>query len=587
MNGPTEFFTLHCNGIKLAKKDGLFGKSDPFVVIKRQDNVPFAYSEVVKNNLNPYWKPIVLDVAAAGGIQSRITVTVTDFDEDGKHDLIGKFSCSIQELVSQTGKQHQLLDSRNKKAGQFVVSKADREVKPRPMAYDVTFTVKNLPRMDGIMGKSDPFLKVFAKNPSGGHRFVAKTKYVNDVTNCTWESIQLTDRLCGGHEAPLTLKVYDYDADGTHDFIGECHTTLREIVSADPTFLLINKKLQQQGGYKNSGVAGVVRQCATQPTNDEIPSSITLSIKGHKLSKKDFMGKSDPFLSIKLGSQEIHKTEVKKQDLEPVWKDFNIDVARCGGLDSELSWEVYDWDKNTSNDLIGKVTLTLREVTYYNKNPVFGLVNPSSKDKLGYKNSGFLVFNGVIQNKGPQGGFPPGGAPQQGGFPPQQGGYGAPQQGGHPPQQGYGAPQQGYGAPQQGYGAPQQGYGAPQRDLQGGAPPQGNPYGGAPQQGYGAPQQGYGAPQQGYGAPQGNPYGGAPQQGYGAPQQGYGAPQQGYGAPQGSPYGGAPQQGYGAPQGNPYGGAPQQGYGAPQGNPYGGAPQQGYGAPQGNPYGGH
>ena len=66
MNGPTEFFTLHCNGIKLAKKDGLFGKSDPFVVIKRQDNVPFAYSEVVDNNLNPYWKPIVLDVAAAG-----------------------------------------------------------------------------------------------------------------------------------------------------------------------------------------------------------------------------------------------------------------------------------------------------------------------------------------------------------------------------------------------------------------------------------------------------------------------------------------------------------------------------------------
>merc|ERR1712125_218268 len=145
-----------------------------------------------------------------------------------------------------------------------------------------------------------------------------------------------------------------------------------------------------------------------------------------------------------------------------------------------------DWDKNTSNDLIGKISLTLREVTYYNKNPVFGLVNPSSKDKLGYKNSGFLVFNGVIQNKGPQGGFPPGGAPQQGGFPPQQG-YGAPQQGGYPPQQGYGAPPQGnpYG------GAPQQGYGAPQ----------GNPYGGAPQQGYGAPQQGYGAP------PQGNPYG--------------------------------------------------------------------------------
>jgi Ca2+-dependent lipid-binding protein len=63
---PTMFFSLHCSGIKLAKKDGLFGKSDPFVVLKRQDKTAFAFSEIVMNNLNPVWKPIEVDVEAAG-----------------------------------------------------------------------------------------------------------------------------------------------------------------------------------------------------------------------------------------------------------------------------------------------------------------------------------------------------------------------------------------------------------------------------------------------------------------------------------------------------------------------------------------
>ena len=63
-----ERFLLHTNGIKLAKKDGLFGKSDPFVVIKHQGR-PIAFSDVVMKNLNPFWKPILVDLKVCGGTQ--------------------------------------------------------------------------------------------------------------------------------------------------------------------------------------------------------------------------------------------------------------------------------------------------------------------------------------------------------------------------------------------------------------------------------------------------------------------------------------------------------------------------------------
>ena len=49
-----------------------------------------------------------------------------------------------------------------KKSGKFVVTKAKKKKKPRPLAFDVTFAVEGLPRMDGITGKSDPFLQVYA-----------------------------------------------------------------------------------------------------------------------------------------------------------------------------------------------------------------------------------------------------------------------------------------------------------------------------------------------------------------------------------------------------------------------------------------
>ena len=42
------------------------------------------------------------------------------------------------------------------------------------------------------------------------------TKYQKKTYTPTWEPIALTEHICGGYEAPLVLRVFDYDADGTH-----------------------------------------------------------------------------------------------------------------------------------------------------------------------------------------------------------------------------------------------------------------------------------------------------------------------------------------------------------------------------------
>ncbi|XP_026308199.1 copine-8-like [Piliocolobus tephrosceles] len=76
----------------------------------------------------------------------------------------------------------------------------------------------------------------------------------------------------------------------------------------------------------------------------------------NKLDKKDFFGKSDPFLVFYRSNEDgsftiCHKTEVVKNTLNPVWQAFKISVrALCNGdYDRTIKVEVYDWDRDGRN----------------------------------------------------------------------------------------------------------------------------------------------------------------------------------------------------------------------------------------------
>uniref|UniRef100_A0A8C6YFI8 Copine 8 n=1 Tax=Naja naja TaxID=35670 RepID=A0A8C6YFI8_NAJNA len=84
--------------------------------------------------------------------------------------------------------------------------------------------------------------------------------------------------------------------------------------------------------------------------------AVLMQFCANKLDKKDFFGKSDPFLvffrSNEDGSFTIcHKTEVIKNTLNPVWQAFKISIrALCNG----------DYDRH---DFIGEFTTSYRELS--------------------------------------------------------------------------------------------------------------------------------------------------------------------------------------------------------------------------------
>uniref|UniRef100_A0A4W6G5F1 Copine-3 n=1 Tax=Lates calcarifer TaxID=8187 RepID=A0A4W6G5F1_LATCA len=87
---------------KLDNKD-FFGKSDPYLEFYKQTETGWQLAhrtEVVKNNLNPSWRPfrIPLQSLCGGDMDKPIKVECYDYDNDGSHDLIGSFETTMTRL---------------------------------------------------------------------------------------------------------------------------------------------------------------------------------------------------------------------------------------------------------------------------------------------------------------------------------------------------------------------------------------------------------------------------------------------------------------------------------------------------------
>ena len=94
-------FRICCTNVD--KKD-LFGKSDPFLEIHKSREIGHPIlvyrTEVIKNTLNPTWKPFEIDLTAlcSGDTSLPLTFTVYDWDSNGSPDLIGGFKTSFREF---------------------------------------------------------------------------------------------------------------------------------------------------------------------------------------------------------------------------------------------------------------------------------------------------------------------------------------------------------------------------------------------------------------------------------------------------------------------------------------------------------
>lgn len=113
----------------------------------------------------------------------------------------------------------------------------------------VQFKGVKLANMDGLFGKSDPFLCFYRISEDGSWLKVHSTEYIKDNLNPVWKPFNITmQQLCNADpHRPVKVECWDYETDGKHDFIGEFQTSWAQI--ADPSWAgqLVNRKGKKTG----------------------------------------------------------------------------------------------------------------------------------------------------------------------------------------------------------------------------------------------------------------------------------------------------------------------------------------------------
>ncbi|ESO91349.1 hypothetical protein LOTGIDRAFT_209681 [Lottia gigantea] len=246
-----------------------------------------------------------------------------------------------------------------------------------------------------VISKSDPMCVLFMLDlKPHQYREIARTECINDNLNPDFVKKFEIDYYFEENQK-LKFEIYDVDSDkrklSDHDFLGKLECSLGEIVGSHGSCL----KRKLVGPATDNG-AIIVRA-------EEILACkevINMHIKGSDLDKKDFFGKSDPYLTISRANEDssytvVHKTEFIKNTLNPTWKPFQIKGSTLCNSDHNrtIKFICNDWNSDGSVDLIGEFDTNVLELIQGHKKS-FEVIykQKKAKKKKNYKNSGIITF---------------------------------------------------------------------------------------------------------------------------------------------------------------------------------------------------
>uniref|UniRef100_A0A8C7KZJ1 Copine 7 n=1 Tax=Oncorhynchus kisutch TaxID=8019 RepID=A0A8C7KZJ1_ONCKI len=223
------------------------------------------------------------------------------------------------------------------------------------------------------LNKSDPCVILMVQN-QGQWTELDRTEVIKSNLHPVFAKVFTLDYY---FEEVQKLRFEVYDIHGTHsigarddDFLGGVECTLGQIVA--------QKKMVKPLFLKYAKYAG--------------KSAIT-----------DLFSKSDPFLEIYRinddGSEQlVHRTEVIKNNLNPVWEPFKVSLISLCSCDEDrkLKCLVWDSDSRGKHDFIGEFYATFREMQKIGggSKVTWDCMNPKYKlKKKNYKNSGVVILS--------------------------------------------------------------------------------------------------------------------------------------------------------------------------------------------------
>ncbi|EKX32086.1 hypothetical protein GUITHDRAFT_148859 [Guillardia theta CCMP2712] len=197
-----------------------------------------------------------------------------------------------------------------------------------------------------------------ALNPPRGQGYSCRVLEMNSVSGSyelvdATEVVEVRDGKQGGFVFGKKKQLIRFElllsSDGTGEAAAKLDCTLGKIVGSSRSTLSA-QLVATSGGAEGCGKLTVLAEEIKDPTKDKI----WIKMKGINLAAKD-RGKSDPYIVIKrktaISEEVIHKTEWIKNNLNPEWQPFTIELMELCNGDMDRQFIIECWDRVLSPQL--------------------------------------------------------------------------------------------------------------------------------------------------------------------------------------------------------------------------------------------
>ncbi|KAF6984443.1 hypothetical protein CFC21_002454 [Triticum aestivum] len=214
---------------------------------------------------------------------------------------------------------------------------------------ELSFSASKLRNMDAL-SKSDPMLVVYTKM-DGRLEEIGRTEVILNSLEPLWITKAMINYQFEIVQ-PLVFRIYDVDT--------KYHNTPLKIVTKFNHSLTLN--LRNGSGHALQGTV-------TVHAEETASSRMAVDMQFHclNLDNKDTFSKSDPFLRVSRLSESavaipICKTEVIKNNLNPVWRPITLTSQQYSSKDDPLLVECFDFDASGNHELIGSLQTTIAQL---------------------------------------------------------------------------------------------------------------------------------------------------------------------------------------------------------------------------------
>jgi len=258
--------SLSCSDLRVRDR---LSHSDPMCVVYMKCGVRGNWTEVgrtetVSNTGDPEWvKSFNINFHFHEKQELRFCVYDID-DKDGDlsgQDNLGSVECSLAQILAKHKMSLFLSPYRSEPGdcGVLFVRGVEMSDGTRDKVT-LDLTAQNLDKKD-LFSESDPFYLIYRNEDDGSDTLVYRSEWIKDTASPDWKPVTLDcAKLClGDWSRKLRLEVFDWDGDGSHDFIGDYTTCMDELAQAEDfqilQFDVVNQKKKDKKGdsYVNSG----------------------------------------------------------------------------------------------------------------------------------------------------------------------------------------------------------------------------------------------------------------------------------------------------------------------------------------------